>query len=52
MESTREPKHDKQSSIKLLRRLGVKTTNDTPNSVASQRNHFVCHDLRAKSEPA
>ncbi len=40
----------KQRAIQLMHRLGIETANHTPNPVASQCNHSVRHDLRAKSE--
>lgn len=50
MELAREPEHDQEGSAKLLKRFRINLTDDLPDAVASQRHHFVCHDLRAQTK--
>jgi len=51
IELTRQSEHDQQGSTELLQRLWINAADYLPDTVASERHHLVCHDLRTQAKP-
>lgn len=46
----RQPANQQKCTVQLFGRVRVDAANNPPNAVATERDQFICHDLRSKAK--